>query len=320
MCCLYTLCLCALLMRCFFVFFLSALCIRSFYALFLWALCVRFFLCPHCICAFYALFLHSFYALCVFALLMWSFYVLFLRALCINSFYVLLELFASRSGCCIAIISSVRQVITNEQRLTEWSLLYISNKFLNNLEFPNNAVLCITPTWYIIPSFSIHISVFLWHLQGLLSLWAQLLPFWFLIIFQSFSSGPDTFPLSCFFSYSYISWYSNIDNNPLSLFFVTYKMSGFLVSITLPHWTLIFHNTFNISISTAPSGMCSYHFSMCSNSFFWQRSKWIFFATLSCRLWYSFYYPLNKCCTLSPFFLNNMHRGLLLVLLMWCFI
>ena len=115
---IYTLFMCS-----FNALFFCVLFIRSLYSFFLCPLLMSslcsFFLCPHCICAFYALFLHSFYALCVFALLMWSFYVLFLRALCINSFYVLLELFASRSGCCIAIISSVRQVITNEQRLTE---------------------------------------------------------------------------------------------------------------------------------------------------------------------------------------------------------
>ena len=41
-------------------------------------------------------------------------------------------------------------------------------------------------------------------------------------------------------------------------------MSGFLTSVMLPHWTMISHNTFTSSFSTAPSGTCSYHFSECS--------------------------------------------------------
>ena len=83
-------------------------------------------------------------------------------------------------------------------------------------------------------------------------------------------------------------------------------MSGLLGSIALSHWTLISHNTFTSSFSTAPSGACSYNFSVFSNRFFLQRSQWSFFATLPCRLIYSFWanfsHPLTKCCTLSPFF------------------
>ena len=41
--------------------------------------------------------------------------------------------------------SSVRRVITCDQRLTELSL-HISNTFLNILQVPNKAVFCITPT------------------------------------------------------------------------------------------------------------------------------------------------------------------------------
>ena len=53
--------------------------------------------------------------------------------------------------------SSVRRVITNDQRLTELSL-HISNTFLNILGVPNKAVFCITPTLSGIPNFSIHLS------------------------------------------------------------------------------------------------------------------------------------------------------------------
>ena len=58
----------------------------------------------------------------------------------------------------IVVISSVRWAITNDQRLTEWSLLYISNTFFNILAVLNNAVFCITPTFFVIRSFSIHPS------------------------------------------------------------------------------------------------------------------------------------------------------------------
>ena len=49
----------------------------------------------------------------------------------------------------ITVISSVRRVITNDQRLTEYSRLYISNTFLSILAVPNKAVFCITPTLYV---------------------------------------------------------------------------------------------------------------------------------------------------------------------------
>ena len=55
----------------------------------------------------------------------------------------------------ITVISSVRRVITNDQRLTECSRLYISNTFLSILAVPNKAVFCITPTLHVVPSFPI---------------------------------------------------------------------------------------------------------------------------------------------------------------------
>ena len=58
----------------------------------------------------------------------------------------------------IAVFSSLRRVITNDQRLTELSLLHISNTFLNILAVPNKAVFCITPTLNGIPSFPTHLS------------------------------------------------------------------------------------------------------------------------------------------------------------------
>ena len=52
----------------------------------------------------------------------------------------------------------VKRVIANEQRLTEYSRLYISNTFLSILAVPNKAIFCITPTLHFVPSFPTHLS------------------------------------------------------------------------------------------------------------------------------------------------------------------
>ena len=58
--------------------------------------------------------------------------------------------------------------------------------------------------------------------------------------------------------------------------------SGRLGSIRLSHWIFVSHSTLISSFSTAPSGACSYHFSLCCNPFFLQISQWTFFETLLC--------------------------------------
>ena len=58
----------------------------------------------------------------------------------------------------IAVIFSVRQVITNDQRLTEYSRLYTSNTFFSVRAVPTQALFCITPTLHVMPSFPIHLS------------------------------------------------------------------------------------------------------------------------------------------------------------------
>ena len=58
----------------------------------------------------------------------------------------------------ITVISSVRRVITNDQRLTEYSRPYISNTFLSILAVPNNGLFCISPTLHVMPIFPIHLS------------------------------------------------------------------------------------------------------------------------------------------------------------------
>ena len=53
--------------------------------------------------------------------------------------------------------------------------------------------------------------------------------------------------------------------------------------------------------------------SLCSNPFFLQIFQWTFFPTLPCLLlyllWGNFSHPLVMCCTLSPFFPHNLHKG-----------
>ena len=49
--------------------------------------------------------------------------------------------------------------------------------------------------------------------------------------------------------------------------------SGRLVPIRLSHWIFMSHSTLISSFSTAPSGACSYYFSLCSNPFFLQISQ-----------------------------------------------
>ena len=86
-----------------------------------------------------------------------------------------------------------------------------------------------------------------------------------------------------FFLYYYIRWYSNINNYPLLFSFLSITTgSGRLGSIRLSHWIFVSHSTLISSFSTAPSGACSYHFSLCCNPFFLQISQWTFFETLLC--------------------------------------
>ena len=81
-----------------------------------------------------------------------------------------------------------------------------------------------------------------------------------------------------FFLYSYISWYSNINNYPQTL---------------MPHSTLI------SSFSLAPSGVCSYNFSLYSDLFFLQISQSTFFPTLPCCLF------LSQCFTSACYLLHT---------------
>ena len=99
----------------------------------------------------------------------------------------------------ITVISAVRWATTNDQRITGYPRLYISNTFLSILAVPNKALSCITPTLHVMPTLSRApittgtISIFL------------------LVLFHFFFF---------FFLYSYISWYGNVCNYSLLLFLV----------------------------------------------------------------------------------------------------
>ena len=129
----------------------------------------------------------------------------------------------------------------------------------------------------VIRSFSLHPQILLWHFQGLLSLQEPHLPFSVSTIFQSLSLSPGTFPLLPFlFTYSYINWYSNIDDYPLLLFLI---FSNYVVTLNIDisqhfHFFVFCCSFWDVFIP----------FLVCSNLFFLQRSQRTFFATLSCCL------------------------------------
>ena len=175
----------------------------------------------------------------------------------------------------ITVISSVRRVITNDQMLTEYSHLYISNTFLCILAVPNKPVFCITPTLHVILSFRIHPSNS-----------AETLPKGPITTGTNFyiSQFPQPSDLSfqilvlfCFsfsFSSTLISAGTTISIIiPFCSFLSITVRPDHLASIRLSHWIFMSHSTLISSFSTTPSGACLYHFSLCSNPFFLQISR-----------------------------------------------
>ena len=68
---------------------------------------------------------------------------------------------------------------------------------------------------------------------------------------------------------------------PFSFFLITIR-SGRLASIRLSHRIFMSYSTLISSFSTAPSGACSYHFSLCSNHSFYKYPKELSFQ--HCRV------------------------------------
>ena len=133
--------------------------------------------------------------------------------------------------------SSVRRVITNDQRLPELSLLHISNTFLNILAVPNKAVFCITPTLSGIPNFSIHLS------NPLVTLPRAPITTGTTSTILSFHNLPISLFKSWYFSTFSLSFSPTLTSAgtamlmiiPFHSFLSITIMSGLLASITLSH-------------------------------------------------------------------------------------
>ena len=175
----------------------------------------------------------------------------------------------------ITVISSVRRSITNYQRLTEYSRLYISSTFLSILAVPNKVVFCITPTLHVMPSFPIHLSNS-----------AEILPrapitTGTISAFLNFHNLLISFFKSWYFSTFSFSFFSTLTSAGTAIsiiisfcsFLSITIRSGRLASIRLSHWIFMSHSSLISSFSTAPSRACSYHFSLCSNPYFLQISQ-----------------------------------------------
>ena len=147
----------------------------------------------------------------------------------------------------------------------------------------------ITPTLNCIPNFSVHLLnplVTLSRAPITTGMTSTILSFHNLPIslFKSwyFSTFPFLFPLLLHQLLQQCRWLSPFAQLQLCLVFLP------LSHCHTEHWypTKLWLLHFLI---TTPSGTCSYHFSVCSNPFFVQKSQWTFFATLLCRLLYSFW-------------------------------
>ena len=110
------------------------------------------------------------------------------------------------------------------------------------------------------------------HFYGSLSLQGQFLHFSISTIFWSLFSNPGTFPIFTFLVLLLLhqlgEQYQQL--SPFVFFLSITIRSGCLASIRLSHWIFMSHSTLISSFSTAPSGTSSYHFSLCSYSFFLQ--------------------------------------------------
>ena len=139
-----------------------------------------------------------------------------------------------------------RWAITNDQRVTEWSLLYISNTFLNIIAVPNNAVFCIIPTLFVIRSFSIHPS------NSFVTLPRAPITTGMTSIILSLHNLPISPFKSWYFSTFSLSFSPTLTSAGTALlmiipfyFFLSSKiMSGLLASITLLHRTLMSQHHF----------------------------------------------------------------------------
>ena len=110
-----------------------------------------------------------------------------------------------------------------------------------------------------------------------------------------------------------------------SLSFLWIKtMSGLLASIIRSHWIVKSHSILKFSLSTTPSGFCSYQLLALSNSHLPQSCQWIHRATFSCLPLYSvsasLLHSLTIWATVSPLLPHILHRVDSAVWSMWYFV
>ena len=218
----------------------------------------------------------------------------------------------------ITVISYVRRII----RLTEYSRFCISNTFLSILVVPNKAVFCITPTLHVRPSFLIH----------LLNSAETLLR-------APFTAGT----ISTYLNFHnllisfFISWYCST----FSFFFSTLTSAGTVISIIIPfcsflsitirsgrlasirlsHWIFMSHSTLISSFSTALWRAFSYHFSLCSNPFFFYKFPNELSLQHCCVVFCILFEPIFNIRLLSVahlhLFSHTIYTGVSLVLVIW---
>ena len=166
----------------------------------------------------------------------------------------------------ITVISSIRRVITNCQWLTEYSHLSISNTFLSILAVPNKAVFRITSTLHVIHSFPIHLS------NSAETLARASITTGTISTFLSFHNLLISFFNSWYFSTFSFSFSSTLTSAGTAISIII-PFCSFLSITIRSHWIIMSYSTLISSFPTAPSGACSYHFSLCSSPFFLQISE-----------------------------------------------
>ena len=95
-----------------------------------------------------------------------------------------------------------------------------------------------------------------------------------------------------------------------SLSFLSIKtLSGLHALIVRSHWTMKSHSILKFSLSTTPSGFCSYQLWALSNPHLPQSCQWIYRATVSCLSLYSVCaslpHSLTTWATVSPLLPHN---------------
>ena len=135
------------------------------------------------------------------------------------------------------------------------------------LQFPTRQSFTLLQHCMLCLAFPSNYQILQKHFQGPLSRQGKFLHFSTSTIFWSLSSNPGTFLLFLFFSTPTSAGTAISIIIPFYSFLSINIRPGRLASIRLSYWMLMSHSTLISSFSTAASGECSYHFSLCFNPF-----------------------------------------------------